>query len=173
MTISRAKHLRALRAAALAGLTAAAIAGMSASAAQADALKLNARDQAAFDVRFLQTEFMVAALSCGRADFHSHYNRFVAKFGGPLKRHGSALKSYFARQYGGQGANRLDSYTTKLANEASLRSMRQATFCQDAGRQMERVNQMETTSLESFSAAMARQSATVAVDLELPAAGKR
>ena len=170
-TLFSVKHLRILRITAVAGFVAAA--GFSIPAAQAEAGRLSARDQAAFDVRFLQTEFMVAALSCGRPDFHSHYNTFVKKFGGSLKRHGSALKSYFARQYGGQGGSRLDSYTTKLANEASLRSMRQASFCQDTGRLMERAVALEASSLEGFSAAFARQSETLASGLELPAGGTR
>jgi hypothetical protein len=124
---------------------------------------LTPREQAAFDVRFLQTEFMVAALSCGRPDFQAFYNTFVTRFGAPLKRHADELKVHFTKEYGKQGANKLDSYATKLANEASLRSMRQVTFCQDTGMVMERVTSLDPASLDGFSASFARSIETVAV----------
>ena len=119
------------------------------------AQQINAREQAALDVRYLQTELMVAALSCGRPEFHQHYNVFVTKFGNSLKQHGTILKSYFTRQYGSQGNNQMDRYVTRLANEASLRSMQQASFCQDSIALFQRVAELEPTSLDSFSAAVA------------------
>lgn len=156
----------ARRAAILAGVAAAALFaadGFSAGAAQAQGAPANAREQAAFDVRFLQTEFMVAALSCGRPDYQNYYNTFVTRFGAPLKRHADVLKSHFTREYGKQGMNKLDSFATKLANEASLRSMQQVTFCQDTGLVMERVSGLDSASLDSFSTSFARSIETVAV----------
>ena len=149
-----------IRAVILAGVAAAAL--LAAAPAQAQSAPANAREQAAFDVRFLQTEFMVAALSCGRPDYQSFYNSFVTRFGAPLKRHADVLKAHFTREYGKQGMNRLDSFATKLANEASLRSMQQVTFCQDTGLVMERVAALDATSLDSFSASYARSIETVA-----------
>jgi hypothetical protein len=158
---------RSIRAAILAGAAAAALlaAGpvhaQSAANVHATSAK-NAREQAAFDVRFLQTEFMVAALSCGRPDYQQYYNTFVIRFGGSLKRHADVLKAHFAREYGKQGTSKLDSYATRLANEASLRSMQQVTFCQDTGLVMERVAGLDLASLDSFSASFARSVETIA-----------
>ncbi len=151
----------ASRAVILAGVAAAAL--FAASSANAQSAPANAREQAAFDVRFLQTEFMVAALSCGRPEYQSFYNTFVSRFGAPLKRHADELKAHFTREYGKQGANKLDSFATKLANEASLRSMRQVTFCQDTGLVMERVTALDPASLASFSTSFARSIETVAI----------
>jgi len=133
-----------------------------AGAASAQGAPANAREQAAFDVRFLQTEFMVAALSCGRPEFERHYNVFATRFVAALKRHGEVLRAHFTREYGKQGLNKLDSFATKLANEASLRSMQQVTFCQDTGLVMERIAAIEPASLDSFSASFARNVETVA-----------
>jgi hypothetical protein len=141
---------------------AAAIAALCGSANISLAQSLNTREQAALDVRYLQTELMVAALSCGRPDFHQHYNTFVAKFGPSLKRHGEMLKSYFTREYGGQGIKQMDTYVTRLANEASLRSMQQASFCQDSNTLFQRVSAIDAPSLEGFSAAIARNREMVA-----------
>lgn len=149
-----------IRAVILAGVAAAAL--LAAAPAAAQTAPANAREQAAFDVRFLQTEFMVAALSCGRPDYQHFYNSFVTRFGAPLKRHADVLKAHFAREYGKQGLNRLDSFATKLANEASLRSMQQVTFCQDTGLVMERVTALDLASLEGFSASFARSVETLA-----------
>jgi hypothetical protein len=156
----------ASRAVILAGVAAAALIAadsVTAGTAQAQGAPANAREQAAFDVRFLQTEFMVAALSCGRPDYQHFYNTFVTRFGAPLKRHADVLKNHFVREYGKQGANKLDSFATKLANEASLRSMQQVTFCQDTGLVMERVAALDAASLDSFSTSFARSIETVAV----------
>jgi hypothetical protein len=139
-----------------------ALASLCALASPSAAQPLNAREQAALDVRYLQTELMVAALSCGRPDFHQHYNVFVAKFGGSLKRHANVMKSYFSREYGAQGITQLDRYVTRLANEASLRSMQQAAFCQDSTHLFERVTALDPASLDGFSAAIARNREMVA-----------
>lgn len=128
----------------------------------ASAQPRNAREQAALDVRYLQTELMVAALSCGRPDFHTRYNTFVAKFGDSLKRHSNVMKAYFTREYGAKGSQQMDTYVTRLANEASLRSMQQAAFCQDSVALFERVTAIDSASLEGFSAAIARNREMVA-----------
>ncbi len=140
----------------------AALAGLCGLASPSAAQPLNVREQTALDVRYLQTELMVAALSCGRPEFHNHYNVFVAKFGGSLKRHANVMKSYFSREYGAQGTTQLDRYVTRLANEASLRSMQQTAFCQDSVSLFERVTALDPASLDGFSAAVARNREMVA-----------
>jgi hypothetical protein len=139
-----------------------ALAALCAFAQAGSAQPLNAREQAALDVRYLQTELMVAALSCGRPEFHTRYNAFVSKFGNSLKRHSNVMKTYFTREYGAKGSQQLDTYVTRLANEASLRSMQQASFCQDSSALFERVTAIDAASLEGFSAAIARNREMVA-----------
>lgn len=143
-------------------LAAAGIATLTALSSPSQAQAVNAREQAALDVRYLQTELMVAALSCGRPEFHQHYNVFVAKFGESLRRHANVMKSYFSRQYGAQANKHMDTYVTRLANEASLRSMQQATFCEDSHGLFQRVTALEIASLDGFSAAIARSKEMVA-----------
>lgn len=81
----------------------------------------------AMQVRMLQTEMMVAALSCGAA---GQYNAFVRKFAGQLVENGRMLRSHFARTHGKRGSARLDAFVTGLANTASVISIRNSrTFC--------------------------------------------
>ncbi|MGE5539659.1 MAG: hypothetical protein ACM30I_13660 [Gemmatimonas sp.] len=99
-------------------------------AAELPTRNVTERDQLAFQFRHLQTELMVAALSCGRKDIQAHYNNFVARFGGALKANGVALRSYFGRMFGAkQGEREMDSFMTRLSNELSLVSMREPDFC--------------------------------------------
>jgi len=72
--------------------------------------------ETALNVKRLQTELMVAALSCGvRAD----YNSFVRKFQPELAAQGKVLQSLFSETYGGRGRQVLDTHVTSLANQAS------------------------------------------------------
>jgi len=80
--------------------------------------------------RLLQTELMVAALTCKRRD---DYNRFIAKFGPELIAKGKALKAVFRRLYGATAEPSLNGYVTRLANEASLRSLRTQGYCDGVG----------------------------------------
>ena len=56
--------------------------------------------QTALNTRALQTELMVAALSCGN---RIHYNAFVIKYQGDLVKHGRSLQSFFQRKHGAAG----------------------------------------------------------------------
>jgi hypothetical protein len=70
---------------------------------------------------------MVAAYNCGmKAD----YTAFVARHKHALARHAGRLKQFFAGQGGGAALN---SYVTKIANQASLQSMQdQYAYCHAA-----------------------------------------
>ncbi|MGH8488270.1 MAG: hypothetical protein ACREXS_05230 [Gammaproteobacteria bacterium] len=84
-------------------------------------------EQTALDTRALQTELMVAALSCGN---RIHYNAFVRKYRGDLVKHGRSLRSFFQRKHGAAGQKNLNTFITRLANEASQRSsITHAAFC--------------------------------------------
>ena len=101
------------------------------SASPADALICASQaEQSALDARVLQTEFMVAALTCGQQD---HYNVFAIKFNDALTTRGQTLRHLFERSYGSAATLRLDRFITRLANEASYRSLLQGTtYCTTA-----------------------------------------
>lgn len=73
----------------------------------------------ALDVRALQTEIMVAALSCG---YQRDYNAIVTSLKPLFATEAAALRAYFARRYGANGTRELDRFVTRLANEESSRS---------------------------------------------------
>ena len=111
-------------------------------------------ESAAFHVRALQTELMVAALSCRGVGYDQRYAQFVQKFGPSLGTHGKALQTYFKKRYGGQGTTQLDRYVTSIANAASHRSMVDGGFCQGAAGLFDSVLRLERKDLASFSATL-------------------
>jgi hypothetical protein len=118
---------RACAAVLLSGVLTASAAG----AAELPTRNVTEKDQLAFQFRHLQTEVMVAALSCGRREIQTSYNAFVTRFGGALKANGNALRSYFGRVFGAkQGEREMDSFMTRLSNDLSLVSMREPDFCE-------------------------------------------
>ncbi len=100
---------------------------------------LSAKEKEALAFRRLQTELMVAALSCGRHEYRSKYNTFVLRYRPALRRNGRTLHAIFKRSFGNSGKRRLEGYVTRLANEASVRSMQQSEFCAAAGRKLDAV----------------------------------
>jgi len=69
-------------------------------------------------VRTLQSDMMVAALSCNE---RAMYNAFAVGYRSDLQQHGHALKAHFKTNYGGSGVKKLNAYVTELANDASIR----------------------------------------------------
>lgn len=99
--------------------------------AGAAGLCARAPEVSAVQTRLMQTDLMVAALTCGE---HARYNAFVGKHRAELARHGRALKAYFHRAHGTAAQKSLDSFITRLANEASLRTIdARADYCTRAG----------------------------------------
>ena len=114
-------------------------------------------DVQALQVRVLQTELMVAALSCQQQD---PYNAFVIRFQPTLAVHGKALKSFFKRIYGGSATAQLDDFVTRLANEASLRGMRDLkNFCGQSLELFKTIEAVDDTALETFVGAWERRDA--------------
>jgi hypothetical protein len=74
------------------------------------------RDLAALNARVLQTELMVAALSCGERE---RYNAFVTTYQQVLADRGQALQALFKRTRGARANTGLNAFITKLANDAS------------------------------------------------------
>lgn len=127
---------------------------------------LESKERAAVDVRIVQTELMVAALSCravpGR-DFTDAYNAFMRTYGERLADYGRTLKAYFAASYGANGDNRLNAFITSIANDASRRSMDKAAFCDNARVLYQEAASLQPQYLESW--AWVRASAQ---DVSLP-----
>lgn len=80
----------------------------------------------ALEARLFQTELMVAALTCKR---RQSYNKIIVKFGDELVSRGRALRKTFTRLYGADVDKRLNRFITRLANEASLRSLQKTKYC--------------------------------------------
>lgn len=123
-------------------------------------------------VRVMQTELMVAALSCravpGR-DFTGQYNAFVQRHGDKLVSHGRVLQSYFQSRYGEQYRRKLDAFITALANDASRRSMNSATFCDESVQLFQELMTVERNALEAWSE---RRAAAHPIPVEVCAADK-
>ncbi|MDF1747552.1 MAG: hypothetical protein P1V34_01625 [Alphaproteobacteria bacterium] len=81
----------------------------------------------ALSVRTLQSDMMVAALSCNERE---HYNAFAIKFRPEIQKQGGALKSYFQSLHGQNATREINSYVTDLANFAAVRQAENRnSFC--------------------------------------------
>jgi hypothetical protein len=77
-------------------------------------------ERESLNVRQLQTQLMVAALSCNqRAD----YNAFITRFRPVLADHSDVMTGYFRRVFGKRSPHEINAYVTRLANEASALSI--------------------------------------------------
>lgn len=85
----------------------------------------------AIHVRALQTELMMAGLSCNGK---RHYSNFVRKNQRELKEYAQSMRGYFVRNFGGNAESKMDEFVTALANESSKKSMQtgQKSFCSNA-----------------------------------------
>lgn len=108
-------------------------------------------------MRILQSEMMVAGLSCGAKP---QYNAFVTKYKPVLRKNGDRLKKHYYAEYGAEaGFKKLNTFVTKLANEASVRIARSgAGYCTLA---MKRFNVLAAQPIE----ALEQYSAEYAVEL--------
>lgn len=87
-------------------------------------------DENALQVRVVQTELMVAALSCNASP---RYNAFVQTYQKDLMAAHNQLRKLFKRIYGGSANTELNAFITRLANDSSKRSIANITiFCQNA-----------------------------------------
>lgn len=88
---------------------------------------LQPTEQAAFHVRALQSQLMVAALACDR---HDDYNGFVRRHMNDLNGAQRQVHSHFRRVHGRAHQRQLDDYITALANSQSQDGIRQGShFC--------------------------------------------
>jgi hypothetical protein len=82
-------------------------------------------------VRLLQTELMVAALTCRHhgLGFDEKYNSFIRKFDKRLGHHITVLRGHFKREYGSGFERQYDRFATDLANQASQRAQGGGAYC--------------------------------------------
>lgn len=116
-----------------AAVMAACIAVSPAAAAGAEAKKkapacVKGADETALQMRVVQTDLMVAALSCSASD---RYNAFVKGDQKTLMAAHTQLQAFFKKR-GGTAA--LNSFITRIANESSSRSIADIRkFCEQSG----------------------------------------
>jgi len=90
---------------------------------------LRPADKAAFDVRALQSQLMVAALLCKQDE---QYNSFVRTHQSSLSQAWEGMSSYYRRANGAVGVRSRDNFVTELANVQQMDSGRQGSqFCQN------------------------------------------
>ena len=85
-------------------------------------------EKMALDSRALQSQLMVAALSCNQQDL---YNEYILKFRSLLERQGQDMTSYFKRVYSSNANAEMNRFITNLANASSRQSLRvdDSVFC--------------------------------------------
>ncbi len=107
-------------------------------------------DQASIGIRALQTELMVAGLKCS-AD---QWNSFTAKFKATIRNDADRLQHLFSKSYGKAGPNRMNTFVTQLANDASQRSngFTEADYCKQEDVLFQKVLALTAAELERFSA---------------------
>jgi len=85
----------------------------------------------AVNVRILQSEMMVTV---------------VVRYQGELVSHARVLKKMFRRDHGARAQSELDGFVTQLANDASIRSIRERqTFCTNATKMFSSILSGENT----------------------------
>jgi hypothetical protein len=108
-------------------------------------------------VRLLQTELMVAALTCryqSALGFEQKYNGFVRKFDKRLSHHIGVLRTHFKREYGAGFERQYDRFSTDLANQVSQRTQGGGAYCADSAWLFDEVTDMPIKELESFAASI-------------------
>lgn len=140
----------------LAGTALAALFGAGVAFAQQGANCLTAEEAMAIKARMLQTELMVATLSCRRAISHeADYNAFMDRHSAELRRHNSVIQQHFGRM-GGNPQRRYDSFTTALANDASNRSLASPNFCDETHKLFEAAGTIQRGRLGAHMTEMSR-----------------
>jgi hypothetical protein len=137
-----------MRGKALGFAVAVAITGLAAGSAIAATCN-DSTEKAAFHVRALQTDLMVAALTCGA---RPQYNSFARKFQDTLIDHGVALKALFRNLHGASSEKALNAYITALANRASQRSIaKRDQYCEHTLRTFTALTGLKPADLAAFS----------------------
>ncbi|WP_051213386.1 hypothetical protein [Rubritepida flocculans] len=86
---------------------------------------LQPAEKTAFDVRALQSQLMVVALTCQQQD---DYNNFVRRHMNELNNAQRGVTSYHRRVHGAQHQRQLDLYITNLANSQMQAGITRGSF---------------------------------------------
>lgn len=106
------------------------------------------RELTAYHMRQLQTDLMVASLSCRAED---RYNAFIERFNGVLTTNGKLLKKHFKQRFGAQAKAALNDYVTALANMSSIDSISAgANYCAQSQAAFDAVLSLNQGELEGF-----------------------
>ncbi|TCI00949.1 hypothetical protein EJV46_00380 [Roseococcus sp. SYP-B2431] len=90
---------------------------------------LQPAEKTAFDIRALQSQLMVVALTCGQQD---DYNTFVTRHQRELATAFRNVAGHFRRTAGSQHQRQLDQYITNLANgQSQVGISRGSFFCRE------------------------------------------
>lgn len=128
--------------------TAAALALFTASAASAASSCVTAKDEAALQTRLIQTELMVAALTCKK---NPQYNEFVTRHQKELMKTHTALRAFFKKR---GGEEELNSFITRLANDSSKRSIANVkAFCANSATMYDGALSADVSGFTSFAVA--------------------
>ena len=112
-------------------------------------------DQMALNARVVQTELMVGALACNNQQL---YNEFVTRYRNDLIKQGQSLRELFDRRHGRAGTTHMNALVTRLANEASQRSVTQRYgFCQQSAMLFAKALEEENPNLNDLIEVAAKQ----------------
>jgi hypothetical protein len=114
--------------------------------AQTVACKRNADEKAVY-IRSLQTDLMVAALTCSDSE---PYNQFINQFKPVLMKDSKQLQTFYTRTDGKAGANELNSFVTQLANDESQKSIQTPGYCDNANQLFNAVLALTPDQLEDY-----------------------
>jgi len=120
---------------------------------------LQAAERTALHVKTLQSDLMVAALSCRDVpgfDYRGAYNSFMQRNGPAIARQIATLQGYFRATHGRSWRDQFDQFVAGIANEASRQSMGSAGFCSDSARVLAWANQIAPEALGSSADAFAQ-----------------
>ncbi len=131
------------------GLTALAFAFSPLAATAAETCKPTSDEKSVF-MRSLQTDLMVAALTCSTSD---QYNTFIHQFQSVLKTDADHLRGYYKKRRGKAGAEELNTFVTHLANDESERSIQQgqSAYCDNAAKLFQTVLATPAAKVEDYS----------------------
>lgn len=127
-------------------------------------------EKVGFDIRALQSQLMVAALSCNQ---HDDYNAFVRKYQSEVATAFRNVAEHFRRTAGRTHQRDLDQYITQLANGQSQMSIaRGSFFCREQA-PLFQAAMTATNAAELAQVSVSRQVHQVLTTPECPAAPAR
>lgn len=128
------------------------LAGVTLSAFSTAALAKNCATESekiGLGTRVVLSDMMVAALSCRQSE---PYNALMEKFKAHFQQAGDNMKDYFRRNHGSAYNYHMNNFVTKLANEASERSVQgsKREFCNKMRRTFSKIQSLNAEEFVKF-----------------------